>query len=84
MLTSKPPLLTVIQAGIGWELINFKELKEYRDLFYFLVWRDIKAVYAQTILGFLWAFLNPLIQIVIFTIIFGSVDRKSTRLNSSH
>ena len=78
MANSKNSLLTVIQPGIGWNLIDFQELKDYRDLFYFLVWRDIKALYAQTVLGFLWAFLNPLIQIVIFTIIFGNVAKVST------
>ena len=78
MANSKNSLLTVIQPGIGWKLIDFQELKDYRDLFYFLVWRDIKALYAQTVLGFLWAFLNPLIQIVIFTIIFGNVAKVST------
>ena len=78
MSNSKKPLFTVIQPGSGWQIINFNELKDYRDLFYFLVWRDIKALYAQTVLGFLWAFLNPLIQIVIFTIIFGNVAKLST------
>jgi len=78
MSNSKHPLLTVIQPGMGWKLIDFKELLDYRDLFYFLVWRDIKSLYAQTVLGFLWAFLNPLIQIVIFTIIFGNVAKVST------
>ncbi len=65
--------ITVIEPEPGWQVINVKELKDYRDLFYFLVWRDIKALYAQTVLGFLWAILNPLIQITIFTIIFGKV-----------
>ena len=69
---------TVIEPTSGWQIINFKELKEYRDLFYFLVWRDIKILYAQTILGFSWAILQPLVQIVIFTIIFGKVARVST------
>ncbi|MFZ1745070.1 MAG: ABC transporter permease [Nitrospirales bacterium] len=76
--TSKGDSLTVIQPNSGWQIIDFKELKEFRDLFYFLVWRDIKSIYAQTILGFLWAILNPLIQIVIFTIIFGKVAKIST------
>ena len=75
---SKGDSLTVIQPNSGWQIIDFKELKEFRDLFYFLVWRDIKSIYAQTILGFLWAILNPLIQIVIFTIIFGKVAKIST------
>ena len=68
----------LIQPARGWQLINLQELSEYRDLFYFLVWRDIKALYAQTILGFSWAVLAPLIQIVIFTIIFGKVAKLDT------
>ena len=70
--------VTTIEPKSGWQLINIKELKEYRDLFYFLVWRDIKVLYAQTILGFMWALLLPLIQIVIFTVIFGKVAKVST------
>ena len=70
--------LTIVQPKSGWQVIDFKELKEYRDLFYFLVWRDIKALYAQTVLGFSWAILQPLVQIIIFTIIFGKVAKLST------
>jgi lipopolysaccharide transport system permease protein len=69
---------TIIKPKTGWQLINFAELKEYRDLFYFLVWRQIKVMYAQTILGFAWAIINPLVQIVIFTVIFGKVAKLST------
>jgi lipopolysaccharide transport system permease protein len=65
--------IDIIKAPSGWQAINFRELKEYRDLFYFMVWREIKILYAQTILGFSWAILQPLIQIVIFTIVFGKV-----------
>jgi len=65
--------VTIIESVKGWELPDFKELKAYRDLFYFLVWRDIKVLYAQTIMGFSWALINPLIQIVIFSVIFGRV-----------
>ena len=67
--------VTVITPPSGWQLIDFKELRQYRDLFYFLVWRDIKVLYAQTILGFGWAILQPLVQIVIFTFIFGKVAK---------
>ena len=77
-LNAKDELITIIKPRSGWQIIDFKELKEYRDLFYFLVWRDIKVLYAQTILGFAWAILNPLIQIAIFTIIFGKVAKLST------
>lgn len=69
---------TVIKPSKGWEIIDFNELKEYRDLFYFLVWRDIKVLYAQTILGFAWAILNPLMQIIIFSIIFGRIAKIPT------
>jgi lipopolysaccharide transport system permease protein len=70
--------ITIIKPRTGWQLINFKELKQYRDLFYFMVWREIKVLYAQTILGFFWAILQPLIQIVIFTIVFGKVAKVSS------
>jgi len=69
---------SIIRPPKGWELLDFKELLAYRDLFYFLVWRDIKVLYAQTVLGFAWAILNPLVQIVIFSIIFGKVARLDT------
>jgi lipopolysaccharide transport system permease protein len=58
--------VTVISTARRWELFDFDELKHYRDLFYFLVWRDIKVLYAQTVLGFAWAILNPAVQIVVF------------------
>ncbi len=70
--------VNIIKPVTGWQLIDFNELIQYRDLFYFLVWRDIKVMYAQTILGFSWAILQPLIQIVIFTVIFGKVAKLST------
>ena len=69
---------TIIKPRTGWQVINFRELKEYRDLFYFLVWRDIKVLYAQTILGLLWAILQPCVQILIFTIVFGKVAKINT------
>lgn len=70
--------ITIIKPKTGWQLIDFKELKQYRDLFYFMVWREIKVLYAQTVLGFSWAILQPLIQIVIFTIVFGKVAKVSS------
>jgi lipopolysaccharide transport system permease protein len=71
-------MITIIEPKSGWRLIDFKELKEYKDLFLFLVWRDIKVLYAQTILGFLWALLLPLTQIIIFTVVFGKVAKIDT------
>ncbi|HEB87792.1 MAG TPA: ABC transporter permease [Gammaproteobacteria bacterium] len=74
----KDDIVTIIEPASGWELPDFKEIVAYQDLFYFLVWRDIKVLYAQTVLGFAWAILNPLIQIVIFSIIFGKVAKIPT------
>ena len=68
-------LVTIIKPKSGWQLINFNELMQYRDLFYFMVWREIKVLYAQTILGFSWAILQPLVQIIMFTIVFGKVAK---------
>ncbi len=75
---SNKPIVTEIVAETGWQRIDFAELVAYRDLFFFLVWRDIKVLYAQTILGFTWALINPLIQIVIFSVIFGRVAKLET------
>ena len=71
-------IVTIIEPQSRWRLVDFAELKQYRDLAYFLVSRDIRVMYAQTILGFSWAILQPLIQIVIFTVIFGKVAKVST------
>jgi len=70
--TSDMPV-SVIRPPSGFEAIDFAELKRYRDLFYFLVLRDVKVLYAQTILGFSWAIINPAIQIILFTVIFGKI-----------
>lgn len=67
--------VNIIKPLTGWQPIDFAELKEYRDLAFFLVARDIKVMYAQTVLGFIWAILQPSIQIVIFSIIFGKVAK---------
>jgi len=75
---SESERVTVIEPASGWEFPDFKELKAYQDLFYFLVWRDIKVLYAQTVLGFSWAILNPLVQIIIFSVIFGKVAKIPT------
>ena len=53
------------------KLFDWRELWHYKELFYFFTWRDIKIKYKQTILGFLWAILQPLLMMVIFTFFFG-------------
>ena len=70
--------VTIIDSKPRWAFIDFNELFNYKDLIFFLVWREIKVLYAQTILGFFWAILQPLIQIVLFTIVFGKIAKIST------
>ncbi len=65
----------IIAPKKGWQLIDFKELREYRDLFYFLVARDIKVRYKQTVLGGLWAIIQPFFSMVIFTLFFGKLAK---------
>lgn len=60
-----------IKPRSGWQVINVKEIVAYRDLFYFLIWRDMKVRYAQSVLGIGWAIIQPVFQTVIFTFIFG-------------
>jgi lipopolysaccharide transport system permease protein len=63
----------VIKATRGFSTIRFRELWEYRELFYFLVWRDIKIRYKQTLLGATWALIRPLMGMVIFTLLFNKL-----------
>lgn len=66
---------TVFEAKSGWRFIDFHELWEYRDLFYFLVWRNIKVRYAQSVLGLGWAIVQPIFSMIVFTIVFGKLAR---------
>jgi lipopolysaccharide transport system permease protein len=75
--TASPPQ-TVIEPKKGWQLVDWKELVAYKDLFYFLVMRDVKVRYKQTVLGFGWAIIQPLFQMVVFTIIFGNLAKVSS------
>lgn len=65
----------VIKPKSGWQIINWKEIRDYKDLIYFLILRDVKALYKQTVLGFSWAILRPFIKMVIFTIVFGGLAK---------
>jgi lipopolysaccharide transport system permease protein len=69
---STPPHL-IIRPPKGWQVINWAELFAYRDLFYFLVWRDIKVRYAQSILGVGWAVIQPVFSMIVLTIVFGNL-----------
>lgn len=65
----------IIQPKKGWQPIDWKELNEYRDLFYFLVLRDIKSLYKQTVLGFSWAIIRPVFSMIVFSIVFGGLAK---------
>jgi lipopolysaccharide transport system permease protein len=60
-----------LRPSKGWLSIDIKELWRYRELIFFLTWRDIKVRYKQAVLGVAWAILQPLLTMLIFTVIFG-------------
>ncbi len=70
-LPEKP--LVSIRAGSRWTAIDLKSLWAYRELLYFLTWRDIKVRYKQTALGVAWAIIQPLFTMIIFSIFFGKL-----------
>ena len=70
--------ITRIQPSRGWAGVNLGELWRHRELLYFLIWRDVKVRYKQTLLGAAWAILKPLFSMVIFTIIFGRLAEVPT------
>ncbi len=63
----------MIQPSKGWFHLDLKALWQYRELLYFLVWRDVKLRYKQTVIGAAWVILQPLITIAIFTVVFGNL-----------
>jgi lipopolysaccharide transport system permease protein len=62
-----------IEPSRGWVSLKLNELWEYRELLYFLIWRDIKVRYKQTVLGAAWAILQPLFTMVVFSLFFGKL-----------
>ena len=69
--TADSPPAYVIAPTPGWRLIDVPELWKYRELSYFLVWREIKGRYAQSVLGVGWAVIQPLVTMVVFSVVFG-------------
>jgi lipopolysaccharide transport system permease protein len=63
----------VVEPRRGWEALNLRELWQYRELLYFLTWRDIKVRYKQTAIGAAWAILQPLLTMLAFSVIFGQL-----------
>ena len=71
---AEPPTLVIEPAG-RWPGLGLRELWAYRGLFYFMVWRDMKIRYQQTVLGVAWAIVQPLVSTLLFTIIFGRLAK---------
>lgn len=67
--------MTLLRPSKGWTALKLAEVWEYRELLYFLTWRDILVRYKQTVLGAAWAILQPLLAMVIFTIFFGRLAK---------
>ena len=69
---SDKPLVTIAPRS-SWVSLNLRDLWAYRELLYFLTWRDVKVRYKQTALGAAWAILQPVLMMVIFSVLFGRV-----------
>ena len=74
----------LIRPRAGWASVDLGELWRYRDLLWFLVWRDVKLRYRQTALGVTWAVLQPLLLMVIFAVFFsrfGPADEQGVAID---
>ena len=65
--------IRMIRATRGWASLHLAELWEYRELLYFLTWRDVKVRYKQAVLGVAWAVVQPVLTMVVFTIVFNKI-----------
>jgi len=65
----------VIRPSKGWTALNLRDLWRYRELIYFMTWRDLKVRYKQTLLGISWAVLEPFLTMVVFSIFFGNLAK---------
>jgi homopolymeric O-antigen transport system permease protein len=73
--TPNSPIPLVIEPSRGWVSLRLGELWEYRELLYFLVWRDVKVRYKQTALGAAWAIIQPFFTMVVFSLFFGRLAK---------
>jgi lipopolysaccharide transport system permease protein len=73
-----PHTVTRIRVRSGWESLNLGELWSRRELLWYLAWRDIRVRYKQTVLGAGWAILQPFLQMVVFSVVFGGFLKIST------
>src|SRR5512136_1340707 len=69
------PDTIVIRPTRGWMALNLRDLWIYRELIYFMTWRDVKVRYKQTLMGVSWAVLEPFLTMVVFSIFFGKLAK---------
>ena len=72
---SSEPRTIILRPSRGFSFLDFRELWIYRELVYFLTWRSLKVRYKQTVLGAVWAVLEPFLTMVVFTIFFGNLAK---------
>ena len=65
--------VTILEPKSGWQMLNFREFWRYRELLLFLIWRDVKVRYKQTLLGAAWAVIQPLFTMLVFWLFFGKL-----------
>jgi lipopolysaccharide transport system permease protein len=65
--------VVIIKPESGWIPLDLREIWKYRELVYFLVWRDVKVKYKQTVFGVMWAILQPFLAMVVFSVFFGGL-----------
>jgi lipopolysaccharide transport system permease protein len=71
-LTSRNnPEIITLRPSRGWSALNLRDLWAYKELIYFMTWRDVIVRYKQTVLGFAWAIINPLINMIVLQVVFG-------------
>ena len=77
-LSKHQPTTVYIKPSSGIAALNLGDLWTYRELVFFMIWRDIKVRYKQTMLGALWAVIQPVMMMLVFTFIFGTVAKLPT------
>jgi lipopolysaccharide transport system permease protein len=82
---SQPERRTLrLEAPRSWQILNLAELREYRELLFFFVWRDVKVRYKQTVLGALWAVIQPLLTTFFFALLFGRFGGMSRQVSGPY
>src|SRR5262245_50120934 len=82
---SQPARRTLrLEAPRSWQMLNLAELREYRELLFFFVWRDVKVRYKQTVLGASWAIIQPLATTFLFSVLFGHFGGLSKQVSGPY